>query len=244
MQEVVIPQDINDRTQVLVAQVWETVQTLANDCLSKEREALAHKEALLVADNEEMQKIVTMLENEQSELTANNGEKSKQIDELNRANIAQGNELQKLNEKLLSERDKSEELQDDLKQAQDKLEQQSEAIATLTATNAKHEAEKQAQAENIERLRADLATALSDLKNEQGKSESHLKDLNSVSANLTNLQGQNKTLSEQLEKSQSLTATQATRIENLTADLATAKAEANKPKPTTKAKQGGMENEK
>ena len=70
LQAVVIPQDINDRTQVLVAQVWETAQSLANDRLSKEREALAHKEALLVADNDEMQKIVAMLEIEQAELTA------------------------------------------------------------------------------------------------------------------------------------------------------------------------------
>lgn len=252
LQAVVIPQDISDRTQVLVAQVWETAQFLANDRLSKEREALAHKEALLVVDNDEMQRIVAMLENEQSaltakldELTANNADQLKQINELNKSSIQQGNELQKLNDKLLSERDKSAGLQDDLQQAQGKLEQLSQTIATLTATNAKHEAEKQAQTDTIEHLRADLATALSDLKNEQGKSENHLKDLSHVSANLANLEGQSKTLAEQLEKSQALTATQTTRIEMLTADLATAKAkiEINKSKPTTKGKQGVMEND-
>ena len=52
LQQVVIPSDITDRTQVLIAQVWETAQTLANDRLVKEREALEHKEALIGVSTE------------------------------------------------------------------------------------------------------------------------------------------------------------------------------------------------
>ncbi|TGP43006.1 hypothetical protein EN873_44785, partial [bacterium M00.F.Ca.ET.230.01.1.1] len=70
LQQVVIPSDITDRTQVLIAQVWETAQTLANDRLVKEREALEHKEALINAEIDEANKIIETLENEQAELTA------------------------------------------------------------------------------------------------------------------------------------------------------------------------------
>ncbi|NYM64138.1 DNA-binding protein, partial [Salmonella enterica] len=63
LQAVVIPQDITDRTQTLTAQIWETAQAIANERLAKEREALAHKEALLIGENDEMQKVVATLEN-------------------------------------------------------------------------------------------------------------------------------------------------------------------------------------
>ena len=58
LQQVVIPSDITDRTQVLIAQVWETAQTLANDRLVKEREALEHKEALINAEIDEANKVI------------------------------------------------------------------------------------------------------------------------------------------------------------------------------------------
>ena len=232
LQAVVIPQDITDRTQTLTAMIWETAQALASERLSKEREALEHKEALMNADLEDMQKVVATLEQEQGELTAQldslttaNAEQSKQIDELNKVNIQQGNDLQKANDKLLVERDKSAQLQDDLKQAHDKLEHQSQTIATLTADNAKQQAEKQAQADTIERLKGELDKAQQAFKNEQERSVMHLKDLSTLSAQFANLQGTAQTLKEQLTKAEALTASQADKIERLTADNATANAQ-------------------
>ena len=87
LQAVVIPQDITDRTQTLTAQIWETAQALANERLAKEREALAHKEALLIGENDEMQKVVATLESEQGELLA-------QLDEMNNKNTAQAEQLE------------------------------------------------------------------------------------------------------------------------------------------------------
>ena len=241
--EVVLPNDLAERSHTLIAQVWEIAQSLANERLAKEREALEHREALMIADVEEAQQVVRTLESEQTELlakldelTATSVEKGKQIDELNKSNIQQGNELQKLNDRLLIERDKSAQLQDDLKKWLDKLEQQSQAIANLTATNAKHEAEKQAQASIIEQLKIELDKIRQDYKAEQVKSEDLLKDLSGISADLANLQGQNKTLNQQLTKAETLAATQSNKIEKLTADLATALAKTPAKPKTVRAK--------
>ena len=245
LQAVVIPQDITDRTQVLIAQVWETAQTLANDRLKAEREALAHKEALLIADNDEMQKIVATLENEQSELlaqldqltaqntqaTADKAELLKHIDELNRANIQQRKDLQALNDKLLSEREL-------VSQVKDKLDHATADNTALTATNATLTANLQSANDTIERLQAELTTAKADTKATADKAEIHLKDLASVSGELANLQGQNKTLNDQIVKLETLTATQTEKIEKLTADLATAKAIKSTPKTPNQPKKG------
>lgn len=76
-----------DRTQTLTAQIWETAQALANERLAKEREALAHKEALLIGENDEMQKVVATLKVKAGELLA-------QLDEMNNKNTAQAEQLE------------------------------------------------------------------------------------------------------------------------------------------------------
>ena len=199
LQQVVIPSDITDRTQVLIAQVWETAQTLANDRLVKEREALEHKEALINAEIDEANKVIETLENEQAELTA-------QLDTLTNDNSllnGKNNELESfnnsLNTQLTTEKARSHQLQGRLDEQIAKIEHLTSdlATATATATNATSSAQEHAQ-------RADNAIA----------------ELQAVNIENAKLIGKSDTLAEQLAKSEALTATQAEKITSLSAQVA------------------------
>ena len=199
LQQVVIPSDITDRTQVLIAQVWETAQTLANDRLVKEREALEHKEALINAEIDEANKVIETLENEQAELTA-------QLDTLNNENsslITKNNELENLNNslntQLTTEKARSHQLQGRLDEQIAKIERLTADLATATAnaTQATKNAQEHAQ-------RADQAIA----------------ELQAVNIENARLQGKSDTLADQLTKSEALTANQAEKITSLSAQVA------------------------
>lgn len=199
LQQVVIPSDITDRTQVLIAQVWETAQTLANDRLVKEREALEHKEALINAEIDEANKVIETLENEQAELTA-------QLDKLTNDNSllnGKNNELESfnnsLNTQLTTEKARSHQLQARLDEQIAKIEHLTAELATATAnaTTAQVQATEHAQ-------RADKATA--ELQN------THIENAKLI--------GTADTLKEQLTKYEALTATQAEKITSLSAQLA------------------------
>lgn len=237
LQAVVIPQDITDRTQTLTAQIWETAQQLANERLAKEREALEHKEALMTAEVEEAQQIVKTIEAEQAEITA-------QLDELTNKATAGAEQLEQEQDHNRRQAEQIKQLETQLKAQQERaddlakrLDQQADIIAQLTADKAKAEATATSQAEQLEQLRAERNKAQAEVKQEQAKTETHLKDLADLSGNFANIKGQNKTLSDQLTKAEALTQQQADKIEKLTAELATAKATAPKPSRATKAKQ-------
>ena len=206
LQAVVIPADITDRTQVLIAQVWETAQSLANDRLIKEREALEHKEALINAEIDESNKIIETLENEQAELTA-------QLDTLNNDNSLlthKNNELENLTNsletQLNAEKDRADQATNQTTGLQAKLDEQ----------NAK-----------IERLTADLATAQATATNATETARGHAQRADQATAELKTLTienakliGKSDTLAEQLAKSEALTATQAEKITSLSAQVA------------------------
>lgn len=199
LQQVVIPSDITDRTNILIAQVWETAQTLANDRLIKEREALEHKEALINAEIDESNKIIETLENEQAELTA-------QLDTLTNDNSllnGKNNELENLNNslktQLTAEKDRADQLQ-----------------AKLDEQNAK-----------IERLTADLATAQANANQATETAKEHAQRADKATAELQNthienakLIGTADTLKEQLTKYEATATAQANKIEALTAQVA------------------------
>ena len=199
LQQVVIPSDITDRTQVLIAQVWETAQTLANDRLVKEREALEHKEALINAEIDESNKVIETLENEQAELTA-------QLDTLTNDNSllnGKNNELESfnnsLNTQLTTEKARSHQLQARLDEQIAKIEHLTADLATAqaTATNAQAQATEHAQ-------RADQAIA----------------ELQVVNIENAKLIGKSDTLAEQLTKAEATATAQANKIEALTAQVA------------------------
>ena len=199
LQQVVIPSDITDRTQVLIAQVWETAQTLANDRLVKEREALEHKEALINAEIDEANKVIETLENEQAELTA-------QLDTLTNDNSllnGKNNELESfnnsLNTQLTTEKARSHQLQARLDEQIAKIEHLTAELATATAnaTTAQVQATEHAQ-------RADKATA----------------ELKTLSIENAKLIGKSDTLAEQLTKAEALNSTYTEQINKLTAQVA------------------------
>lgn len=231
LQAVVIPQDITDRTQTLTAQIWETAQQLANERLAKEREALEHKEALMNAEVEEAQQIVRTLEAEQAELTAQLDDltnkatsQAEQLEQERDNNRRQAEQIKQLETQLKAQQERADDLVKRFDQQEKANKQQADTIAQLNVEKAKAEATAIAGADTIERLRAELKQVNEAYRTEQKKSENHLKDLGNISANLANLQGQNKTLSEQLTKAETTATAQVEKIEKLIADLAIAKA--------------------
>lgn len=199
LQAVVIPADITDRTNILIAQLWETAQNLANDRLLKEREALEHKEALINAEIDESNKIIETLETEQAELT-------NQLDTLNNDNsllITKNNELENLNNSLNTQ------------------------LTTEKARSHQLQARLDEQIAKIERLTADLATAQATATNAQVQATEHAQRADKATAELqkahienAKLIGTADILKEQLTKSEALTATQAEKITSLSAQVA------------------------
>lgn len=206
LQQIVIPHDITDKTNLLIAQLWETAQNLANDRLVAEREALSHKEALINAEIDESNKIIETLENEQSELTA-------QLDTLNNDNLllnTKNNELENLTNSLKTQ----------LTAEKDRADQ---ATAQATALQAKLDE----QNAKIERLTAELATATATATNATETSKANAQRADKATAELKTLTIENAkligtadTLKEQLNKSEALTATQTAKIEHLTGHVA------------------------
>ena len=206
LQQVVIPSDITDRTQVLIAQVWETAQTLANDRLVKEREALEHKEALINAEIDESNKVIETLENEQAELTAQLDTLTNENSSLNTRNNELENIVNSLKTQLTAEKDRADQ-------------------ATNTATTL--QAKLDEQTAKIERLTADLATAQATATNAQAQATEHaqradqaIAELQAVNIENARLQGKSDTLADQLTKSEALTANQAEKITSLSAQVA------------------------
>lgn len=206
LQAVVIPADITDRTNILVAQLWETAQTLANERLLKESESLKHKEALINADLDEANKVVATLEQEQSELTV-------KLDSLNNDNS------------LLNT--KNNELENIVNSLQTQLNAEKDRADQATAQNNQLQAKLDDQNAKIERLTADLATATANATQATKNAQEHAQRADQATAELKTLTienakliGKSDTLADQLTKSEALTATQAEKINLLTAQVA------------------------
>ena len=206
LQQIVIPHDITDKTNLLIAQLWETAQNLANDRLVAEREALSHKEALINAEIDESNKIIETLENEQSELTA-------QLDTLNNDNSllnTKNNELENLTNSLKTQ------LQAEKDRADQATNQATGLQAKLDEQNAK-----------IERLTADLATAQATATNATETAKGHSQRADQATAELKTLTienakliGKSDTLADQLTKAETTATAQAEQINKLTAQVA------------------------
>ena len=206
LQAVVIPADITDRTNILIAQIWETAQALANDRLIKEREALEHKEALINAEIDESNKIIETLETEQAELT-------NQLDTLNNDNSllnTKNNELENLTNSL----------QTQLTAEKDRADQ-------ATATAQQLQAKLDEQTAKIERLTAELATAIATATNATTQATEHAQRADQATAELKTLSienakliGKSDTLADQLTKAEATATAQANKIEALTAQVA------------------------
>lgn len=206
LQAVVIPADITDRTNILIAQLWETAQNLANDRLLKEREALEHKEALINAEIDESNKVIETLENEQAELTAQLDTLTNENSSLNTRNNELENIVNSLKTQLNAEKDRA-----------------NQATAQVNTLQVKIDE----QTAKIERLTAELATAQAAVTNATAQATEHaqradnaISELQAVNIENARLQGKSDTLADQLTKAESLTANQAEQINKLTAQVA------------------------
>ena len=206
LQAVVIPHHITERTQTLMAQIWETAQAIASERLANEREALAHKEALINAEIDESNKIIETLENEQSELTA-------QLDTLNNENSSlntRNNELENIVNSLKTQ----------LNAEKDRANQATAQVNTL-------QVKIDEQTAKIERLTAELATAQAAVTNATAQATEHaqradqaIAELQVVNIENAKLIGKSDTLAEQLTKAEATATTQAEQINKLTAQVA------------------------
>ena len=206
LQQVVIPSDITDRTQVLIAQVWETAQTLANDRLVKEREALEHKEALINAEIDEANKVIETLENEQAELTAQLDTLTNENSSLNTRNNELENIVNSLKTQLTAEKDRADQATAQNNQLQAKLDDQNAKIERLTA--------------DLETATANATQATKNAQEHAQRADNAIAELQAVNIENAKLIGKSDTLAEQLAKSEALTATQAEKITSLSAQVA------------------------
>ena len=171
LKQVDLPSGINERLQVLGADMWQTAIDIANDRLTKEREALEVIKAKAQQDVDELSESVKTLEAEQGELL-------KQLDEVTataetatataETAVVERDALTKsLNEtkhKLELERNKADSAQSQLVEARTTLDKaQSDLMASLTYV-AKLEAQADNSKAELERLSTEAKTDKAELK--------------------------------------------------------------------------------
>src|SRR5699024_9499431 len=68
LQQVELPNALNDRLQALGAEMWQSANSLANERLAAERDALAVAQAAAAQELDEHKEAIKTLEHEQAEL--------------------------------------------------------------------------------------------------------------------------------------------------------------------------------
>lgn len=197
LQQVELPSGISDRLQALGADLWQTAIDIANDRLSKERDALEVIKAKAQQDVDEYAESVKTLESEQKELL-------QQLDELNDiANTAIA-ERDKLKEQLADKQHKLEltntvtdtaqrQLDDTrtaLDKAQAELTDKTSQVATLTANNNSKQSE-------IDRLKSELETSQSEIKELKAEVKTLNKEYNELNAQYAENKGELKAVKQE-----------------------------------------------
>lgn len=159
-EHITLPHELENRFTVAITQLWEQAQTLANDRLSSERQALQNAQqdvrAKLVTMDDQLEQLEQELATTQETLAVTqttNREHLKTIDELNKTNINQVGEIQRQWEKLTAEQEKNTTLQQ-------KLDQLTAEHSNTLADKATLQAELKTALAEIERLDTALNTAV------------------------------------------------------------------------------------
>ena len=219
LQQVELPTTISDRLQALGADLWQTAIDIANDRLSKERDALEVIKAKAQQDVDEYAESVKTLESEQKELL-------QQLDELNDiANTAIA-ERDKLKEQLADKQHKLEltntatdtaqrQLDDTrtaLDKAQAELTDKTSQVATLTANNNSKQSE-------IDRLKSELEASQSEIKELKAEVKTLNKEHNELNAQYAENKGELKAVKQERDNlataNDKLKATQQTAKKSL-----------------------------
>lgn len=213
-----MPSDIENAILSLGADLWGKALAHADERLAKEREALAHKEAVWQDELEEAKEAIATLEKE--------AELAQAVKEAQLGEMEQLEQLHQQAQKELASAQK------ELASTQAKLDQstststaQAGEIKTLTAelaTLKNSEAKAQADLAKAEKQATSTAEKLDKM---TAKAEAQADELATLKASLATAEATAKTTAEQLKKSEATSTAQASEIKTLTADLATAKAE-------------------
>ncbi len=238
--EVVIPAEIGERTELLVAQVWEAAQSIANERLQNDRKALEHKESLIRAEIEELTAVVVALEEEQEKMAVElestkallddcTTQKEQLQSELNKTRI----ECSNLHDKLTDSQKHTQELEKRVSELTDENKSMVAEIARLSSRN-------QFKQDEINRLTAEIDSKekkhQAESQDKQTKLEAVQTQLAEVATENAILKGRNDTLTQELDKAQASNTASLTKIEKLTAELATLKTKAGATATKTKTK--------
>ena len=238
--EVIIPAEISERAELLVAQIWEIAQNIANERLQNDRKALEHKETLVRAEIEELTAVVVALEEGQEKMAVELEntkallgkcviQKGELQSELDKTRI----ECSNLHDKLTDSQKYTQELEKRVSELTDENKTMVGEIARLSSRN-------QFKQDEIDRLTAEIGNKE---QKHQAEIQSQLDKLDKAQAQLAEvatenatLKGRNDTLTEQLDKAQADNTASLAKIEKLTAELATLKAKAGTTKTKIKSK--------
>lgn len=171
LQQVDLPSGITERLHTLGADMWQTAIDMANDRLSKEREALEVVKVKAQAETDEAQEAVKTLELEQADLlqqlddvtgTAETATKSAQ--QATADHDATKQTLSETRHQLELERTKAETAQSQLTEVRNALDKQSVELTSSLGKIATLEATADSDKAEIARLKAELKDAKSELK--------------------------------------------------------------------------------
>lgn len=171
LQQVDLPSGITERLNTLGADMWQTAIDMANDRLSKEREALEVVKVKAQAETDEAQEAVKTLEGEQADLlqqldevatTAETATKSAQQATADHDAIKQT--LAETRHQLELERTKAKTAQSQLAEVRSALDKQSVELTSSLGKIATLEATADSDKAEIARLKAELKDAKSELK--------------------------------------------------------------------------------
>lgn len=238
--EVIIPAEIGERAELLVAQIWEIAQNIANERLQNDRKALEHKETLVRAEIEELTAVVVALEEEQEKMAVElestkallgecGTQKGQLQSELDKTRI----ECSNLHNKLTDSQKHTQELEKRVSELTDENKAMVGEIARLSSRN-------QFKQDEIDRLTAEIDSKekkhQTESQDKQTKLEAVQTQLAEVATENAILKGRNDTLTQELDKAQASNTVSLAKIEKLTAELATLKAKAGATATKTKTK--------
>ena len=210
LQMVDLPSGITERLHTLGADMWQTAIDLANDRLSKEREALEVVKVKAQAETDEAQEAVKTLEGEQADLlqqlddvtgTAETATKRAQQATADHDVLKQT--LSDTKHQLELERTKAETAQSQLVEVRTALDKQSVELTSSLSKVAKLEATADSDKTEIARLKAELKEAKTELKtvtterNEIQTTTAEIKgELKAITAERDKLSGMNDKLTQ------------------------------------------------
>lgn len=216
LQQVDLPSSINERLQALGAEMWQSANSIANERLAAERDALAvaqvaaqqeldeHKESIKTLEHEQAE-LLEQLDLEQSKAAQATDDAIQSRSALETAAAQHSADLDAIKQQLSDTQHKLELEQQKLSTAQKaaddlraKLDETSAQLTQLRERIATANAQSTAQQAEIERLKAELADAKALNDKKDVKIDALTNERNELKTELANKAGRLETTAEQL----------------------------------------------